>query len=237
MLSPMTELLTANDVTYEQVAKMIDHSLLRPELTLADVAEGCEVAANYQVASATVKPADIPFAVKALNGSGIPVSTVVGFPHGSSTTRTKVFEARQCIADGAVELDMVINIGRMKAGDVDYVQDDIAAVVSEAGDAAIVKVIFENAYLTDEEIVAASKATEAAGAAFTKTSTGFAPSGATIENLRLMRASVSDAVQVKAAGGIRTLDGLLEVMSIGVTRIGATRTIEMLEDYRTRLDA
>lgn len=233
----MTDLLTANDVTYEQVAKMIDHSLLRPELTLADVAEGCEVAAKYQVASATVKPADIPFAVKELNGSGVPVSTVVGFPHGSSTTRTKVFEARQCIADGAIELDMVINIGRMLGGDVGYVQDDIAAVVAEAGDAAIVKVIFENAYLTDEQIVAASKATEAAGAAFTKTSTGFAPTGATIEDLRLMRASVSDSVQVKAAGGIRTLDGLLEVMSIGVTRIGATRTIEMLEDYRARVGA
>ncbi len=230
----MTTQLTAHDVTYEQVAKMIDHSLLRPELTLDDVAEGCEIAAKYQVASATVKPADIPFAVKALEGSGVPVSTVVGFPHGSSTTRTKVFEARQCIADGAIELDMVINIGRMKGGDIDYVQNEIGAIVSEAGNDAIVKVIFENAYLTDDEIVAASKATEAAGAAFTKTSTGFAPTGATIEDLTLMRSSVSDAVEVKAAGGVRTLDGLLEVMSIGVTRIGATRTDEMLEDYKRR---
>ncbi|MCB1247546.1 MAG: deoxyribose-phosphate aldolase, partial [Acidimicrobiia bacterium] len=166
---------------------------------------------------------------------GIPVSTVVGFPHGSHTTRTKVFEARQCIADGATELDMVINIGRMKGGDYTYVQDDIAAVVDEAGDDAIVKVIFENAYLTQDEIVAACKATEAAGAAFVKTSTGFAPSGATVEDLTLMRASVSDLIQVKAAGGVRTLDGLLEVMSIGVTRIGATRTVEMLEDYRARV--
>ena len=233
----MTTQLTAQDVTYDQVAKMIDHSLLRPELTLNDVAEGCEVAARYQVASATVKPADIPFAVNALAGSGVPVSTVVGFPHGASTTRTKVFEARQCVADGAIELDMVLNIGRMKGGDYAYVEDDIAAVVDEAGDDAIVKVIFENAYLTSDEIVAACKATESAGAAFVKTSTGFAETGATIEDLTLMRASVSEAVEVKAAGGIRTLDGLLEVMTIGVTRIGATRTVGMLEDYKARVES
>ncbi len=233
----MTTPLTANDVTYEQVAKMIDHSLLRPELTISDVREGCAVAANYQVASATVRPADISFAVAELEGTNVPVSTVVGFPHGSHTTAVKVFEADQCVADGAVELDMVLNIARLRSGDLGYVEQDIAAVVDAAGDDAIVKVIFENAYLTKDEIVAACKASESAGAAFVKTSTGFAPSGATIDDLTLMRASVSDAVEVKAAGGVRTLDGLLEVMSIGVTRIGATRTEEILEDYKARVSS
>lgn len=231
----MTTQLTANDVTYEQVALMIDHSLLRPELTTTDVLEGCAVAANYQVASATLRPADIAMGMKALEGSGVPVSTVVGFPHGSNTTATKVFEAKQCVADGAVELDMVLNIGRLLSGDISYVQEEIAAVVDAAGSDAIVKVIFENAYLDDAQKLAASVASEQAGARFTKTSTGFAPSGATMEDLILMRKAVSPAVKVKAAGGIRTLDGLLEVMSIGVERIGATRTEEILEDYKARV--
>ena len=231
----MTTPLTANDVTYEQVALMIDHSLLRPELTTDEVLEGCAVAAKYQVASATLRPADIAMGVKALKGSGVPVSTVVGFPHGSNATSTKVFEAKQCIADGAVELDMVLNIGRLLSGEIAYVQQDIAAVVAAAGPDAIVKVIFENAYLNDDQKRAASVASEEAGATFTKTSTGFAPSGATMDDLLLMRTAVSPAVKVKAAGGIRTLDGLLEVMSIGVERIGATRTVEMLEDYRARV--
>ncbi|MDK1025896.1 MAG: deoxyribose-phosphate aldolase [Actinomycetota bacterium] len=230
----MENVLTVADVTYEQVAKMIDHSLLRPELTIDDVLEGCAVAAKYRVASATVRPADIVLSVDALSGSGVPVSTVVGFPHGSSATDTKVYEAKRCMDDGAIELDMVINIGRLLSGDVAYVTDDIAAVVAAAGADAIVKVIFENAYLNDEQKIAACKASEDAGAAFVKTSTGFAPSGATMHDLILMRSSVSPHVKVKAAGGIRTLDGLLEVMSIGVERIGATRTEAMLEDYKAR---
>ncbi len=230
----MESALTFADVTYEQVAKMIDHSLLRPELTIDDVLEGCAIAAKYRVASATVRPADIVLSLDALNGSGVPVSTVIGFPHGSNTTDTKVYEAERCIGDGAIELDMVMNIGRLLSGDVAYVTRDIAAVVAACGADAIVKVIFENAYLNDEQKVAACKASEDAGAAFVKTSTGFAPSGATIHDLILMRSSVSPDVKVKAAGGIRTLDGLLEVMSIGVERVGATRTEAMLEDYKAR---
>jgi deoxyribose-phosphate aldolase len=229
--------LTAHDVTYEQVAAMIDHSLLRPELTLDDVLEGCATAALYRVASATLRPCDVAVGVDALSGSGVPVSTVVGFPHGSSTTATKVSEAHECIADGAIELDMVLNIGRLRSGDLAYVTDDIAAVVDAAGDDAIVKVIFENAYLEDAQKVDACRISESAGAAFVKTSTGFAPTGATVADLELMVASVSPAVRVKAAGGIRTLDGLLEVMSIGVRRIGATRTESMLEDYKERVGA
>lgn len=230
----MENALTVADVTYEQVAKMIDHSLLRPELTVDDVLEGCAIAAKYRVASATVRPADIVLSVDALSGSGVPVSTVIGFPHGSNTTDTKVYEAERCMGDGAIELDMVMNIGRLLSGDIAYVTRDIAAVVAACGADAIVKVIFENAYLNDEQKVAACKASEDAGAAFVKTSTGFAPSGATIHDLILMRSSVSPDVKVKAAGGIRTLDGLLEVMSIGVERVGATRTEAMLEDYKAR---
>ena len=231
----MTTQLTAHDVTYEQVALMIDHSLLRPELTTTDILEGCAVAAKYQVASATLRPADIAMGAKALEGSGVPVSTVVGFPHGANTTATKVFEAKRCVADGAVELDMVLNIGRLLSGEMAYVQEEIAAVVQAAGSDATVKVIFENAYLNDAQKLAASVASEESGALFIKTSTGFAPTGATMEDLILMRGAVSPAVKVKAAGGIRTLDGLLEVMSIGVERIGATRTETMLEDYKARV--
>jgi deoxyribose-phosphate aldolase len=216
---------------------MIDHSLLRPELTTDEVLAGIEIARKYQVASATLRPCDVAMGVAALEGSGVPVSTVVGFPHGSNTTATKVHEAQGCIADGAIELDMVLNIGRLRSGEIAYVTDDIAAVVDIAGSDAIVKVIFENAYLDDDQKIAACVASEAAGAAFVKTSTGFAPSGATTEDLMLMRSSVSPRVKVKAAGGIRTLDGLLGVMSIGVERIGATRTEAMLEDYRERVGA
>jgi deoxyribose-phosphate aldolase len=231
----MAKQLTAHDVTYEQVAMMIDHSLLRPELTTAEVLDGCATAALYRVASATLRPCDVALGVEALAGSDVPVSTVIGFPHGSSTTATKVYEAKQCIADGAIELDMVLNIARLRSGDLTYVTEDIAAVVDAAGPDAIVKVIFENAYLDHDQKVAACVASEKAGAAFVKTSTGFAASGATMEDLALMRANVSSTVKVKAAGGIRTLDGLLEVMSIGVERIGATRTESMLEDYKERV--
>ena len=190
----MEDVLTVADVTYDQVAKMIDHSLLRPELTIEEVLEGCAIAAKYRVASATVRPADIALSSDALSGSGVPVSTVIGFPHGSNTTDTKVYEAERCLGDGAIELDMVLNIGRLLSGDVAYVTRDIAAVVTACGADAIVKVIFENAYLNDEQKVAACKASEDAGAAFVKTSTGFAPSGATMHDLILMRSSVSPDV-------------------------------------------
>ncbi len=231
----MTTQLTAHDVTYDRVAQMIDHSLLRPELTIDEVLEGCETAGRYQVASATLRPCDVALGVDALAGSGVPVSTVVGFPHGSSTTATKVYEAQRCMADGAIELDMVLNIGRLRSGDAVYVAEDIAAVVEAAGSEAIVKVIIENAYLDHDQKVSACVAVENAGAPFVKTSTGFAPTGATIEDLELMRATVSPDMKVKAAGGVRTLDALLEVMSIGVDRIGATSTEAMLEDYKERV--
>jgi deoxyribose-phosphate aldolase len=226
---------TVASLTYEQVAKTIDHSLLRPELDLDFVRDGVELARRYGVASATVRPADVAFAAELLDGSDVFVSTVVGFPHGSSTTATKVFEAERALHDGARELDMVLNVGRLRSGLADEVRDDIAAVVEvAAARGAIVKVIFENAYLDDAQKVLACRLSEEAGAAFVKTSTGFAPSGATIEDLKLMRRSVGPHVQVKAAGGVRTLDALLEVMAVGVTRVGATATETILEDFKAR---
>ena len=163
------------------------------------------------------------------------VGTTIGFPHGNHLTETKVFEAQRALADGATELDMVIQIGALKAGRDADVQADIAAVVEVAHAAgAIVKVIFENAYLTDDEKIRACRLTEAAGGDFVKTSTGFAPSGATHEDLALMRANTSPHVAVKAAGGVRTLDALLEVMALGTTRIGATATEAIIEDFRAR---
>jgi len=217
------------------IAKTIDHSLLRPELDDAFVEDGCRLAAAYDVASVCVRPADVRRAVSILAGTGVAVGTTIGFPHGNHRTETKVFEARQALADGATELDMVLQIGALKSGRDAEVQADIAAVVEVAhAVGAIVKVIFENAYLTDEEKVRACRLTEAAGADFVKTSTGFAPGGATHEDLALMRASTSLPTQVKAAGGVRTLDALLAVMALGVTRIGATATRTIIDDFRAR---
>jgi deoxyribose-phosphate aldolase len=229
--------LSVRDVTYDQLAKTIDHSLLRPELTLTEVREGCELASRYDVASACVRPADVVLASRILGGSSVAVGTVVGFPHGSHATATKVFEAERALADGATELDMVINIGWLRSGEDERVREDIEAVVRAADGAALVKVILENAYLSDAEKLRGCRIVESAGADFVKTSTGFAPGGATIEDLRLMRAAVSPRVRVKAAGGVRTLDALLEVISVGVDRVGATQTATILDDFRSRTAA
>jgi deoxyribose-phosphate aldolase len=226
--------LDSRTMTLEQLAKVIDHSLLRPELPEADVIAGCELAKKYHVASVCVKPADVKLAAKILEGSDVAVGTVLGFPHGNSTTVIKVAEGKQALADGAVELDMVINIGAMRSGKYDYVRDEIKAICDLARGKALVKVILENAYLTDDEKVKACQLAESAGADFVKTSTGFAPSGATLEDVRLMRASVSEKVQVKCAGGVRTLDALLAMIDAGVTRSGATATAAILDEFRQR---
>jgi deoxyribose-phosphate aldolase len=227
--------VSIDSLTERDVAKTIDHSLLRPELDDQFVTDGCRLAAEYDVASVCVRPVDVARASDRLAGTDVAVGTVVGFPHGSVKTSTKVFEAREALADGATELDMVINIGALRSGRDADVEADIAAVVEVAREAgAIVKVILENAYLTDDEKVRGCQLAEAAGADFVKTSTGFAPSGATHEDLALMRRTVSPRVQVKAAGGVRTLDGLLEVMALGVSRIGATQTKPIIDDFRAR---
>lgn len=220
---------------YRDVAKTIDHSLLRPELDDAFIEAGCRLAAEYDVASVCVRPRDVARAHRLLSSTDVAVGTVIGFPHGSSRTETKVFESRLALHDGARELDMVIDIGALISGDDDSVQNQITAVVEIAhAEAALVKVILENAYLTDEQKVRGCHLVEAAGADFVKTSTGFAPSGATLPDLRLMRRSVSPNVGVKAAHGIRTLDALLEVLEIGVTRVGATQTAAMLDEFKAR---
>jgi deoxyribose-phosphate aldolase len=231
---PTAEHLTIEALTYEQIAKTIDHSLLRPELTEQDVTEGCELARRYDVASACVRPCDVALAARILAGSDVQVGTVVGFPHGSATTATKVFEARHALDEGATELDMVTNIGWLRSGREDAVQQEIQAVVEAARGRALVKVILENAYLVEEQKVRGCQLAEAAGADFVKTSTGFAPSGATLDDLRLMRRSVSPHVQVKAAGGVRSLDALLEVLGVGVTRVGATQTAPILDEFKAR---
>jgi deoxyribose-phosphate aldolase len=229
----MTTLI--DKLTYNDVAKTIDHSLLRPELDDQFIADGCKLAADYQVASVCCRPADVKRAVELLAGTGVAVGTVIGFPHGGTTTKVKVFEAEQALRSGATELDMVINIGALRSGRDAFVKDEIAAIVATAHAAgAIVKVIMENAYLDDDQKVRGCRLAEAAGADFVKTSTGFAPTGATHEDLALMRRTVSPHIGVKAAGGVRTLDGLLAVMELGVTRIGATQTAAILDEFRSR---
>ena len=216
-----------------KIAKTIDHSLLKPEMTRDEVRQGCEIAKKYDVASVCCKPSDVAFCAEILKGTDVEVGTVVGFPHGSSTTETKVFETKKAIADGATEIDMVLNIGQLKSGLYDAVKADIAAVVEAAG-GKMVKVILENAYLTDDEKITSCKLCEAAGAHYVKTSSGYAPTGATVADVKLMRAAVSPAVKVKSAGGVRTLDALIEMLDAGVERSGATTTSTMLDEYTQR---
>ncbi len=230
----MRKSFNSKTITLAELAKVIDHSLLRPELTELEVIAGCKLALEYHVASVCVKPADVQLAVSILKGTDVAVGTVIGFPHGNSVTTVKVAEAKQALIDGAVELDMVINIGALRSGKLDYVREEIKAICTAAEGQALVKVILENAYLTDAEKVTACRLSEDAGADFVKTSTGFAPSGATLEDIRLMCASVSDRVQVKCAGGVRTLDVLLEMIDAGVTRSGATATAAILDEFKLR---
>lgn len=224
-----------DSLTERDIAKTIDHSLLRPELDDAFVADGCRLAAEYDVASVCVRPADVRRAREILAGTDVKVGTTIGFPHGNHATATKVFEARAALDDGAEELDMVIQIGALKSGRDADVQADIVAIVEVAHAAgAIVKVIFENVYLTDEEKIRACRLSEAAGADYVKTSTGFGPGGATHDDLRLMRANTAPHIRLKAAGGVRSLDAMLEVMDLGVSRIGATATKTIIDDFRAR---
>jgi deoxyribose-phosphate aldolase len=227
--------LSIEQLTERDIAKTIDHSLLRPELDDEFIEDGCRLAARYDVASVCVRPVDVRRAAELLRGTDVAVGTTVGFPHGNHLTEVKVVEARRALDDGATELDMVLKIGALKSGRDADVLEDIQAVVDigHAG-GALVKVIFENAYLTDDEKVRACRLTANAGGDFVKTSTGFAATGATHDDLRLMRANTPPHIQVKAAGGVRTLDALLEVMALGVTRIGATATETIIEDFRGR---
>jgi deoxyribose-phosphate aldolase len=217
--------------TVESIAALIDHAILKPELTDDEVAADLDLAGRWGVFSVCVRPSDIARSVARLDGTGVATGTVIGFPHGTTSTAAKTAESRRALEDGASELDMVLHIGRLRSGDLAAVTDDIAAVVAVA-EGRVVKVILETAYLSDEQVVAGSKAAEAAGASFVKTSTGFAGGGATMHHLRLMRDAVSPAVRIKASGGVRGLDTLLEMRAIGVDRFGTSATDTILTDVQ-----
>ncbi len=241
--------------TYQQLAKMIDHSLLHPTMTDQELEEGCKLAAHYGVASVCIKPYAVKRAVEWLKGSGVLVGCVIGFPHGNSSTESKRYETGLACHDGAVEIDMVINVGKALSGDWDYVERDIRAVCAEAHQhGAKVKVIFENDYLhgggaglsADDLKRQLCRIAEGAGADWVKTSTGYgfvkgpdgkySYQGATEHDLKLMRASCSSKVQVKAAGGVRDLDGLIRVRDLGASRCGASATAAMLDEYERRVE-
>ena len=225
------------DYSYLDIAKMIDHSLLNPVLTDREMEEGCRLARQYDVASACVKPYYLRRCADLLAGSSVAPSTVIGFPHGGNTTAVKVAEAEQALRDGGTELDMVVNIGKVLSEDWPYVLEEIrtvAGVTHNGG--AILKVIFENSYLQDSHKIRLCEICAEAGADFVKTSTGYSSGGATIPDLKLMRKHAPPHIRVKAAGGIRSLDALLEVRALGVSRSGATRTAEMLDECKRRVD-
>lgn len=224
------------DYTYEQVAKMIDHSLLNPTLTVESLEKGLQVARAYSVSSVCIMPFYAKRCAEFLSGSTVHPSTTIGFPHGGHTTTIKVKEAEQALNDGCVELDMVANISKVLSGDWDYVRGDIRAVVEVThARQAKVKVIFENCYLNDEQKIHLCELCGEVGVDWVKTSTGYGPGGATNEDLILMRKHTPAHIQVKAAGGVRTLDRLLEVRALGVTRCGATATAVILDEARKRL--
>jgi deoxyribose-phosphate aldolase len=226
------------DYTYADIAKMLDHSLLQPVLTDAELEAGCRLAREYNVASVCIKPYAVKSAARLLAGSKVAVGTTVGFPHGGHATSLKVAEAEQALADGAAELDMVVNIGKTLSKDWGYVAGDIRAVVDAAHrQRGLVKVIFENCLLADEHKEQLCRLCAEVGADFVKTSTGYGGAGAVDADLILMRRCSPPHVGVKAAGGIRTLDRLLAVRALGVTRVGATATQAILDDCKRRAGA
>ncbi|MDO5457091.1 MAG: deoxyribose-phosphate aldolase [Atopococcus tabaci] len=215
-------------ITKKELAGKIDHTLLGPEATLEKVKEVTQFAIEYETASVCVSPDRLQIVSNMLKDSSVLACTVIGFPHGTQTTASKVAEAEEAAENGADELDMVINVGHLKDGNNDYVKKDIQAVV-QATD-KVVKVIIETSLLTEEEKIKACQLAEEAGADFVKTSTGYTGGGATAEDVKLMRETVSDALQVKASGGIRSLEGCLKMLEAGADRIGASRSRDILAE-------
>jgi len=224
------------EYTYEDIAKMIDHSLLNPRMTAADLDAGVQAGLDYNVASVCIPPFALKRCAERLAGGTVKASTTIGFPHGGHTTAIKLAEARQALADGCQEMDMVVNINQVLSGAWDYVRDDIQAVVDVAHDAGRkAKVIFENCYLNREQKIRLCEICGELNADWVKTSTGYGTGGATDEDLVLMRKHSPEHVQVKAAGGVRSFDRLLEVRALGVTRVGASRTVDILDECKRRL--
>jgi len=222
-------------VTVADLARMIDHSLLQPTLTDEELERGLRIALDYDVASVCIKPYYLARAAEVLRGSSVAPTTTIGFSHGGHTTAVKVAEVRQALADGARELDMVVNIGKVRSADWDYVRRDIEAVVKATHDGgALSKVIFENCYLITEQKIHLCEICAEVGADFVKTSTGYGTGGATVDDIRLMREYCPPSIQIKAAGGVRTLDALLKVREAGATRCGATATVAILEEAKQR---
>lgn len=224
------------DYTYHDISKMIDHALLVPTTTTEDLEAGCKLALAYDVASVCIMPYYLRRCSELLGGSTVMASTTIGFPHGANTTAIKVAEAQQAIDDGCQELDVVTNISKVVSGDWDYVRAELAALVEVAHDAGQkIKVIFENCYLNDAQKIQLCQICSEIGADWVKTSTGYGTHGATVEDLKLMRANSADVVQVKAAGGVKDMDMMLEVRTIGVSRVGSSRTQSILDECRVRL--
>ncbi len=225
-------------ITPHDIAKMLDHSTLQPFLTEEDIRKGCELALKYDCASVCARPADVPILAEMLKGSDVKVCTVIGFPHGNHHTSIKVAEAKLAMDEGCTELDMVINIGKMIAGDHDYVREEIRQLADLAhARGAILKVILETCYLTDEQKVICCQLSTEAGADFVKTSTGYGSKGCTIDDLRLMRASVPATMRVKGSGGIRDLDTVLSARAVGASRCGVSATAKIMEEAEARYAA
>jgi len=225
--------LHANQGGERGVAGLIDHTLLKPDATASDIDQLCREAAEWKFATVCVNPTWVAHAADRLRGSGVGVCSVVGFPLGATTPDVKQYEARRAMFDGATEIDMVINVGSLKSGDVRLVTDDIRAVVGACAERAVTsKVIIETALLTDEEKVTACTLAKAAGADFVKTSTGFGPGGATAADVALMRKVVGDELGVKASGGVRDLQQLQAMVAAGATRIGACAGVRILKESR-----
>ena len=235
-LNKQSSEVTSAPYRYVDIAKMIDHSILAPTATVPELEAGIQLALKYDVASVCLVPSYVRRCADLLSGSTVVPSTVIGFPHGTQATKTKVDEAKRALEDGALELDMVVNVGRVLGGEYDYVRDEVLHVLRSAGDfGAKLKVIFENCYLNDEHKRRLCEICGELGVDWVKTSTGFGTSGATLGDLRLMRTCSPASVQVKASGGVRELDFVLAAREIGVTRCGSSRTAEILDECKRRL--
>jgi deoxyribose-phosphate aldolase len=223
-------------LSYEDIAGMIEHPVLQPELSEEEVQTGCEIAKQYRIATVTVRPSDADLAVSWMRGSGVAVSSVVSYPHGSATTSVKLYETRDLLRRGVTEIDTVINIGKMISRQFQYVEVELqqmAAACHEAG--AILKVAFENGYLTQDLKTIACKIVKRAGADYARTSTPFGPLPYSLEDVATMKRLLSDSVKIKASGGVRTISDVLELRKAGCARVGTIATVAILEDWKAQL--